>query len=142
MVSDERLPARVGPVVLGRVRDFGDDGGSRSGTLGEPESEPALKGWNETDGLLLDPSYALDAGRPAAPRIGREWGGSVGSTLSDMDSGGELVSEPIGRTDLRAVIGLVPRAPAPWNVDRLPYVCWGPWRPRSWRCDGKEPGST
>ena len=120
-VSEDRLPARDGPARLGRVSDWGDDGTSKSAILGDPESEPALKGWNETDGRLLDaPSYVLRVGRAAAPRIGNECGGSGCSRLVDVEPGGELVSEPMGRTDRRAVIGLVPSAPAPWKVDRLP----------------------
>jgi len=81
--------------------------------LGDPESEPALKGWNETDGRLLDASWVLSVGRPAAPRIGNECGGSTCSRLVDVEPGGELVSDPMARTDRRAVIGLVPNAPAP-----------------------------
>jgi hypothetical protein len=56
MVSDERFPVRDGPARPGRVSDWGDDGASMSGIFGDPESEPALNGWNDTEGRLLEAS--------------------------------------------------------------------------------------
>lgn len=112
-MREERFPVRDGPARPGRVIDCGDDGVSRSPILGDPESDPALNGWKDTDGRRALASWGLAMGRAEAPRIGNECGGSGCSRLADGEFDGELVSEPIGRTDLSADIGLVPSAPGP-----------------------------
>lgn len=93
------------------------DSGSRDRGTGEAESEPALKGWKEIDGRLPEPSARrLDGTRFP---IGNECGSSKSECLG-REAGGELVSEPGGFTDRSAEMGLVPRGPSPWKVDRLP----------------------
>src|SRR3569833_188485 len=110
--------------------------------LGDPEREPALKGWNETDGRRRPTSTLLSEGLTVEdrPAMGNECGMSC-STLAGTDPGGELVSDPTARTAFRAEMGLVPSGPAPWKVDRLPYVCCMSERCRLWRWDGREPAS-
>ena len=72
------------------------------------------------DGLLEDPSgrFAWRLDCPLVP-TGNELGASKYGCFGN-DAGGELVSEPGTLTDLRADMGLVPRGPSPWKVDRLP----------------------
>ena len=128
---------------VGRDPERGDEGSGSSSCIvrGDPDSEPALNGWKETEVRRPRPSRFRSTGglaemddvgdKPAARPavIGREFGGSICGRCSMLDGRiefvGELVSEPIVRTALRAEMGLVPRASAPWNVDRLPYVCCG-----------------
>lgn len=97
-----------------RDKELGDAGDSASSDLGmgDPESEPALKGWKDTEGRRTPPL--------AKPRIdglatvtGSELGILVGSTFRGIELGGELVSDPGGRTALRADMGLVARAFSP-----------------------------
>jgi len=99
-----------------RDRDCGDWGRSISlcrgfPRLGEEDSEPALKGWNDTDGLLAIPT----------PSIMREL--CIGLLLGNELAGGELGS-PIVLAALRADMGLEPLGgtsrTSPWNVDKLP----------------------
>ncbi|KAG7116194.1 hypothetical protein HYQ46_011205 [Verticillium longisporum] len=93
-----------------REAELGEAGDSESSVrgIGEPEREPALKGWKDTDGRLTPP--------PVNPRIvgrtGSEFGG-FGWKLAGLEPGGELVSDPGGLTAFKADIGLVPRAPSP-----------------------------
>jgi hypothetical protein len=125
-VNDGRF--RVCVSVLGpeaRLKECGDEGTSWSCNLGtgDPERDPCLKGelWKETDGRLLGTSPAFNDNRRLGAMMGSECGGT--STLAGREPGGELVSEPGALTALRAEMGLVPRGPSPWNVDKLPYRC-------------------
>jgi hypothetical protein len=72
-VREERLPGLLAAPLSpeGRVNDCGEDGVSPSGILGDPESEPALKGWNDIDGRRPPASTFRREGRPV-PRIGKE----------------------------------------------------------------------
>ena len=67
---------------------------------GDADNEPALNGWNESDGLLamFNPSNALDVWIGLDPRLGLV--------------GGELVSEPMYLAARKAEIGLDPRGGA------------------------------
>lgn len=58
---------------------------------GDPDKDPALKGWNEMEGLLLDSSSPRKTGREicARPDTGREFGGMSANVGNDV--GGELV---------------------------------------------------
>jgi hypothetical protein len=112
-----------------RDKELGDAGDSESRVLGmgDPDSEPALKGWKDTEGRRTPLPKPRIWG--LATVTGSELGG-LGSTFRGIEFGGELVSDPGGRTALRAVIGLVASAFSPWKVDRLPYVCWTSPMPR------------
>jgi hypothetical protein len=95
----------------GRISECGDEGDSWSIMRGpgDCESEPALKGWKDIEGRLLEPSPVRATGLEAVarPEAGRERGGS-GMACVGSDGGGESVSDPGGFTDRSADIGLVP----------------------------------
>jgi hypothetical protein len=80
---------------------------------GEEESEPALKGWNDTDGLLAIVIPSSDIKEALEVCMGLVLG---------MDSmGGEFASDPMVLAARRAEMGLEPLGGAsPWNVDKLP----------------------
>lgn len=105
----------------GRCSEWGEAGLSESAWrgIGDPDSDPALKGWKDTDGLLPDSPSPLIVGLDAGPLdIGNELGGTI--SFRGNEAGGELVLDPGAFTDLRAVKGLVPNGPSPWKVDKLP----------------------
>jgi len=81
--------------------------------FGEEEREPALKGWNETDGLLAIaiPSNEIKEALEVC----------MGLDLGIEPRGGEYASDPMVLAARRAEMGLEPLGGAsPWNVDKLP----------------------
>jgi hypothetical protein len=82
---------------------------------GEDEREPALKGWNDTDGLLaiFIPSNEIREALEVC----------MGLDLGMEPIGGEFASDPMVLAARRADMGLEPLGGAsPWNVDKLPYA--------------------
>lgn len=103
--------------------------------LGDEDNEPALNGWNDTEGLLamVAPSNGLNETREVC----------IGFVLGTGLVGGELVSDPIAFAALRADMGLEPLGgTSPWNVERLPYAWIGSGSSSRWRCAGRDPTST
>lgn len=81
--------------------------------FGDEEREPALKGWNEIDGLLAIaiPSNEIKEAREVC----------MGLDLGIEPIGGEYASDPMVLAARRAEMGLEPLGGAsPWNVDKLP----------------------
>jgi hypothetical protein len=96
------LPAVNDVLLRGCVNDGGfwyelgefDASDSAGRGIGDPDNDPALKGWNDTDGRRPVLSSLLRGGREEGTRlaIGRELGGLI-SKCFGKDAGGELVSE-------------------------------------------------
>lgn len=102
-VKEERLRGCVkAPMPPGRLYEEGDGGGSISPPCGsevpkpgEDDKEPALKGWNETEGLRAIVIFCIDS-REVCTGLGRGL---------ELD-GGELDPAPISVAARSADMGL------------------------------------
>lgn len=121
-VRDDRFRAWVKALIPDTLgSDCGEGGGSISPSLrlgvtrpGDDDSEPALKCWKDTDGLLAIVIPSMETIDALEACI-------AGLDLGSDSIGGELVSDPIVLTARRTDMGLDPRGGAsPWNVDKLP----------------------